>query len=260
MLWRPEGGASARLVAGVAPEIAGDRLAHFRWASVTKLLTAYGCLIAVEEGIVRLTDEVVSLEGVTLAHLLSHAGGIAFDEPTPVAAPGTQRLYSNASFRIAAAHVERNAGMAFSEYLRGGVLEPLGMGSVEWSDPAAGAAGTIDHLATFAAELMSPTLLGAETVQDATRAWWPELDGFVPGFGMQRPCPWGLGFEIKGSKQPHWTGSTNSAQTFGHFGQSGAMLAIDPLRGEAGAGWCSLSPDPFGPWAKRAWPNMIDAP
>ena len=31
------------------------------------------------------------------------------------------------------------------------------------------------------------------------------------------------------TKSPHWTGSHNSPQTYGHFGQGGTMLWIDPV-------------------------------
>ncbi len=254
-LWTPHDGASAHLRHGALSQVSGTETGQFKWASVTKLVTAYACLIAVEEGVVSLTDTSADLPGVTLAHLLAHAGGLAFDDATPIMAAESQRLYSNAGFRLAARLVERSADMRFSDYVAQGVLQPLGMTTVDWGDPAAGARGTILDLVTFAAELVSPTLLAKETLRRAVEPWWPNLDGFVPGFGMQRPCPWGLGFEIKGNKRPHWTGTSNSPETFGHFGQSGAMLAVDPVRMEA---WCSVSPEPFGPWAKQAWPNMID--
>ena len=57
--------------------------------------------------------------------------------------------------------------------------------------------------------------------------WFPGLDGFVPGYGRHRPCDWGLGFEIRGHKSPHWTAPSASPETFGHFGQSGTFLWID---------------------------------
>ena len=38
----------------------------------------------------------------------------------------------------------------------------------------------------------------------------------LPGFGHQDSNDWGLGFELKDSKGPHWTGHTNAATTFGH--------------------------------------------
>ena len=57
---------------------------------------------------------------------------------------------------------------------------------------------------------------------------FPGLNGVLPGFGVQRPNDWGLGFEIRDAKSPHWTGSANSGRTYGHFGQSGTFLWVDP--------------------------------
>jgi CubicO group peptidase (beta-lactamase class C family) len=62
--------------------------------------------------------------------------------------------------------------------------------------------------------------------------------------------------EIRGHKQPHWTGTLNSPRTFGHFGQSGSFFWVDPDAGLACAG---LADRPFGPWAIEAWPVLSDA-
>jgi CubicO group peptidase (beta-lactamase class C family) len=90
----------------------------------------------------------------------------------------------------------------------------------------------------------------------ATTVAFPGLDGVLPGFGRQRPNDWGLGFEIRDGKTPHWTGSTNSPATFGHFGRSGTFLWVDPAAGLACA--CVTDRD-FGPWAAEAWPVLSDA-
>ena len=70
------------------------------------------------------------------------------------------------------------------------------------------------------------------------------------------PNDWGLGFEIRGHKSPHWTGAKNSPRTYGHFGQSGTMLWIDP---DAQLGLVALTDRDFGPWAAQAWPALADA-
>jgi CubicO group peptidase (beta-lactamase class C family) len=79
------------------------------------------------------------------------------------------------------------------------------------------------------------------------------LDGLLPGFGRQDPNAWGLGVEIRGHKSPHWTSPHNAPATFGHFGQSGSFLWVDPVAGVACVG---LSDTPFGPWAADAWPRL----
>ena len=78
----------------------------------------------------------------------------------------------------------------------------------------------------------------------------------LPGYGGQPQNDWGLGFEIRDHKSPHWTGAANSAATFGHFGQSGTMLWIDP---HAGLALVALADRDFGDWAREAWPALSDA-
>ena len=68
--------------------------------------------------------------------------------------------------------------------------------------------------------------------------------------------PMGLGPEIKGDKSAHWTGTQNSARTFGHFGQSGSFLWVDP---EAGLAAAFLGERRFGPDHVRIWPGITDA-
>jgi CubicO group peptidase (beta-lactamase class C family) len=82
------------------------------------------------------------------------------------------------------------------------------------------------------------------------------LSGVLPGFGRWDPNDWGLGFELKDAKQPHWTGSRNSPRTFGHFGGSGTFLWVDP---ELDAALMCLSDREFDDWALEAWPVLSDA-
>lgn len=245
-------------VVGVSGVLAtGGRVDQvFELASVTKLITAMAHLVAVEEGTIAL-DDAVGPPGVTVAHLLAHASVLGPDDPTRLMAPVHRRVYSNAGFELVAAHLSERAGMPFIEYAAQGVLEPLGLSMTSLDGRAAtGGRATVADLARLAAELLRPTLVSAVTLADATRPWFPDLVGVLPGFGRQTPCPWGLGFEIRGHKSPHWTGSANDPRTFGHFGQAGSFLWVDPVHGVA---LCSLSDRPFGPWAAEAWPVLADA-
>jgi CubicO group peptidase (beta-lactamase class C family) len=112
---------------------------------------------------------------------------------------------------------------------------------------------SVDDLARFAAELLAPTL--TDTLDEATQVAFPGLDGVLPGFGRQKPNDWGLGFEIRDDKSPHWTGAHSSPRTFGHFGQSGTFLWVDP---DAQVAAVALSDRDFGPWAVEAWPVWTD--
>jgi CubicO group peptidase (beta-lactamase class C family) len=228
----------------------------FPLASVTKPLTAYALLIAYEEGAFEL-DDPAGPEGSTIRHLLAHASGLAFDEHRVMAAPGTRRLYSNAGFEVLGEHLAKAAGIPFADYLRQAVLEPLGMtGTSLTGSPAAGAVSTVADLTRFAAELQAPQLLHPSTVATATSVVFPGLKGVLPGYGHQNPNDWGLGFEIRAAKSPHWTGARSSPATFGHFGQSGTFLWVDPV---AGAACVALTDRAFGEWALPRWPRFTDA-
>jgi CubicO group peptidase (beta-lactamase class C family) len=233
----------------------------FPLASVTKLLTAYATLIAVEEGVFEL-DDPAGPEGSTVRHLLAHTSGLAFNEHRIMAAPGTRRLYSNTGFDVLADELTKASGIPFPQYAAEALFHPLGMAATsidpEYHSPAgAGGRSTVADLVRFAAELQAPTLLDASTVRAATReVAFPGLTGVLPGFGHQRPNDWGLGFEIRDGKTPHWTGATSSPATFGHFGQSGTFLWVDPA---AGLACVALTDRDFGPWAAEAWPPFTDA-
>jgi Beta-lactamase len=101
---------------------------------------------------------------------------------------------------------------------------------------------------------VAPTLV-PDLVAGASRTAFPGLVGVLPGFGRQDPNDWGLGFEIRDGKRPHWTGQRSSPETFGHFGQSGSFLWIDPVAGIACA---CLTDTAFGEWAVRDWPVLSD--
>ena len=234
----------------------GSTDTRFRLASVTKPLVAVAALLAAEEEAISL-DEAAGPEGSTVRHLLAHASGLAFNEHKVTAEPGTRRLYSSAGFEVLADHITERTGIAFADYLHEAVCEPLGMSSTTLEGSAGhGAVSTVDDLALLAAELLTPSLLAPETLAEATSVQFPGLAGVLPGLGYQKPNDWGLGFELRDHKSPHWTGANSSPSTFGHFGQSGTFLWVDP---GAGAACVALTDRDFGDWAKEAWPAFTDA-
>jgi len=234
----------------------GDQAGQFRIASVSKLLTTYAGLIAVEEGSIEL-DEPAARPGATVRHLLAHAAGYGFDQPEPIAKVGVSRIYSNTGIELFADHLAARTGIGFADYLREAVLEPLGMASTELrGSPAFGIWSCTADLARFIRELFRPTLIDEATLRMATSSQFPTLAGMLPGIGRQDPCDWGLGFEIRGHKHPHWTALSNSPSTYGHFGGSGTFLWLDPV---AELGLVCLTNRDFGPWALDVWPALSEA-
>jgi CubicO group peptidase (beta-lactamase class C family) len=237
----------------------GDQDRGYRIASIAKPITTWACLIAAEEGTVSL-DDPVGQPGCTLRHLLSHAGGYGFDGPKPIAQPERTRIYSNTGIELAAQHVAEAASMSFGEYLRDAVLQPLEMTATSLrGSPAHGMWSTSTDLVRFVEEVREPRLVSAPTAQMARTPQFPDLSGVLPGVGRFTPNPWGLGFEIRGGKQPHWTGTINSPATFGHFGGAGTFLWVDPAVGVA---CIALTDRPFDEWsseALRLWPQLSDA-
>jgi CubicO group peptidase (beta-lactamase class C family) len=227
----------------------------YPWASVTKLITALTVLTAVDRGEVDL-DEPAGPPGATLRHLLAHASGLAPDGDTVLSPPGRRRIYSNRGIELAADLVATRTGVAFPSLVKQRVLEPLGMaGTVLDGSPAHAGRGPVADLARLGRELLRPTLV-PDLMPDATRPVFSGLSGVLPGYGRQDPNDWGLGFELRDGKSPHWTGTRNSSRAFGHFGQSGSFLWVDP---ELGLACAALADRPFGDWAIAAWPALSDA-
>ncbi len=236
---------------------AGEAELELAWASVSKLLAAYATLVAVEEGTLSL-DDPAGPEGATIRHLLAHASGLGPDGEV-LAPPERTRIYSNEGINVLARELAARAEMPFEQYLAEAVLRPLGLGAELREDPGAGIVGTLHDLLAFGRELLAPTLIARETLGEATRVQFPGLKGVLPGFGRQEPNDWGLGFELKDAKEPHWTGSGNSPVTFGHFGSkpgSATFLWVDP---EAGLACAALANVDFGDWAREAWPALSDS-
>ena len=253
--------AAAAAVIGPSGVLAGhgDTERVFELASVTKPLVARSVQVAVEEGVVEL-DAAAGPPGSTIRHLLAHASGLAMHSDHVLAKPGTRRMYSNYGFTVLAQTVEAESGIEFGRYLAEAVCEPLGMATTRLNGGAVaagfGATSTVADLAVFASDLLRPTTVSAQLHAEATNVQFPGLDGVLPGYGVQRPNDWGLGFEIRDAKSPHWTGARNSARTYGHFGQAGGFIWADP---EAGLALVALTDRDFGEWALDIWPAISDA-
>ena len=228
----------------------------FRWASPTKLATAWTVLIASDRGLLDL-DEPAGPPGATVRHLLAHASGLPFEGGASLAAPGTRRIYSNPGYDALGELVTKRTSRPFGEVLREFVLAPLGMDETELIErPSQGLQGSVGDMAALTGELLRPRLVASETARAATTVAFPGLVGVVPGVGRFDPCDWGLGPELHDGKTPHWMGATNSAATFGHFGGAGTFAWIDPV---VDLGLVVLTDREFGSWALDTWPAFSDS-
>lgn len=253
--WPVDHATAAVMVDGEVTATGGDVEWVTRLASISKILTAYAGFVALEEATLEL-DQPAGPPGATVRHLLAHAAGYGFDGPSTVAEVGVRRIYSNTGIEVFAEVLEEHAEIPFGTYLAEAVFDPLGMDSTQLrGSPAHGVYSNVADLVRFASEVWRPTLIHESTVAEATSVQFPALDGVVPGVGRFGPNPWGLGFEIRGDKQPHWTGTSNSPRTFGHFGGAGTFLWIDPVLRMATVG---LTDRPFDAWALEVWPRFSD--
>jgi beta-lactamase class C len=74
-----------------------------------------------------------------------------------------------------------------------------------------------------AVQLASPA-----TVQLMTTSQTDGLRGGIEGFMTWDECTWGLGFDLRGVKRPHFSGEYSSPRTFGHTGVAGTFAWADP--------------------------------
>ena len=217
------------LVTDARAELAhtGELQTPFQLASVTKTVVAWAIATQVDAGVVSF-DDAVGPEGATLRHMLAHASGLDFNSDQVVAAPGERRIYSNRGIEVAADYVAHACGCSVAELVSRHVCEPLGMTSwVMDGSPAYAGVSTVADVALFAREVLHPTLLSEELGERMLTVQFPDLDGILPGYGKQTPNQWGLGFEIRGRKSPHWTAASAQPHVAGHFGQSGSFLWVD---------------------------------
>lgn len=230
----------------------GDREEIRSWASVTKLAVALGVARVVQRGESKLSDP-MGPPDATLAHMLAHASGLGAEQAESIRPVGQRRIYSNVGIDLAVAGVLRDREPA--EWLDEEVFAPLDMRDAHLAGRASsGAVGSLNSLVTLGRTWLEGEFLFASTRELFTTPFLPELAGVVPGFGRFDPCPWALGPEVHGAKN-HWMGREFSPRAFGHFGQSGALVLVEP---DLGVVVAAAASEPFGPWASALWPRWSD--
>ena len=234
----------------------GDTSRVVRIASITKLVTAWATLLAVEEGAVGL-DDPLGPPGSSVRHILCHASGLSFDSDIVLTPPATRRIYSQRGYELLGEHIATVTGIPFAAYVAEAVLQPLDMAASELrGDAGAHLWSNVNDLVSFVGEVRQPTLIHTDTATTFRTSQFPDLVGVLPGWGRQSPCSWGFGPEIRATKEPHWSGSSAPPSTYGHFGGSGTFVWIDPV---ADVACIALTDREFGDWAVGAWPPFSDA-
>ena len=270
----------------VSMEVVGDGNKVFYLASISKMITSLGILVAYEEGLFDLDTQLSPMDTPLIAcDLLSHSSGLPFDvdgyvskshlrglrrgdllfDRSLVSAPRTKRIYSNLGFELMCTLIEDESDMPLIQYLREAIFIPLGASGVslsearfEGSGPTGGAArlrGSVDDLVKLVVELFHPSLIQEETLKVARTPLYPELQGLLPGFGRFERNTFGLGFEVHGTKSPHWMSDATSWETFGHFGASGVFAWLDPI---SARGLIFLGERDFSADHRRLWPILSE--
>ncbi len=179
------------------------------------------------------------------------------------APPQTRVQYSNVGYGLLALVVEQRSGSPFAEALAQLVLDPLGVeaylghepprapaavadvrgghsggelepfNSLFWRSlafPWGGLVSTVDGaLGILRAFLGRPAdFLRPETRAEAMRSHTGALSGGFVKPLLWSPCPWGLGLDIRGEKDPHWAPAEAGTDSCGHSGASGALAWAAP--------------------------------
>ncbi len=261
--------------------LVGDPDEIYPLASVTKTIAAYAVLVAVAQDELSLTDSVGEVlrtsplfadispvdlpevcAGVTLNHLLTHTAGLplnaewtadSFNLYDP-AKLGKRRIYSNFAFDVLGHYLELRYGIRAPDFVAQKVLIPLNMDTCLISGSLAhSGVSSLDSLLRFAQELLAPTLLPSAFLAQALQPQFPGIAGVLPGFSRHLDNAWATGFELRGSKDPHWLGADFAVNTFGHFGQAGSFIWVDPTVQKAGV---FLGEQNFGALHKQVWPVL----
>jgi CubicO group peptidase (beta-lactamase class C family) len=191
----------------------------------------------------------------------------AFMRVSPEYPPDEELIYSNVGFGILGRAIERLSGTGYREAVWSGLFGPLWMNDSWFGSPPpdraqnvatiagtdrpgtdldpfngsywrglghswGGMFSTVGDVAKLAQVFLDngKPVLDVGSALTATRNWTNGMHGGYAGRSHFPLGDWGLGWEVKGSRGPHWSGSLTSHATFCHRGSSGGMLWADPLR------------------------------
>jgi beta-lactamase class C len=181
---------------------------------------------------------------------------------------GSQWSYSNYGFGLAGEIVARYGGRGYHAFVAEEILACLGMRDSYLQPPAevwdriawvwlpdephtdherynspyfrrlgipwGGLYSTPEDLAVFSQAFLrggvyqGRRIVSPATAREMTRDQLSESIRDTSGVARWRAASWGLGWDVKGRKTSHNSGTLTSPATFGHTGSSGVMLWADP--------------------------------
>lgn len=242
--------------------------------------------------------ENIGVRRIRMASMPSHDQLVDAMEQVPLqSAPGEELRYSNLGLGLASRAAERIDGRPFHDILQADILDAMELdgvvlrpgkneaGRIVHVDDAAGKGsphesynseywrqlaitwggyyGSTSDVLRFAASFRPgdtgnplPEAIRQKMVTDQTGG----VPGGVNSAGLQwREGAWGLGWEVKGSKRNHWTGSTTSPKTWCHWGQSGTLVWFDPERDLGLAVFGNRTVATAWPLKPPRWHDLSDA-
>lgn len=246
----------------------GDRETPYELASITKIINAITICDVVASGFVNLSDQVndprFKYNDVYLYDLLAHTSGLSFTGKEKQVAPRSKRVYSNYAVELAAGFVgmklQDEFGLIsvqdlFNDGL-GAILREVKNAKIDfYGSPAYGAHANLNALSALAQQMRNPTFIDEEMHGQMTSTYLNNLKGTIPGWGNYKDCAFGIGYEIKSTKSPHWMGSLSSDKSFGHFGQTGVFIMHDPVNNIS---IVALGDREFDKTLKKLWPAYVD--
>ena len=183
---------------------------------------------------------------------------------------GSKVEYSNVGYGLLGLLVEAVSGQSFPLFVRERLFIPAGMSDAHLpapealypriavvggtpepgspterfnsdyarraTHPAGSVVGTAADVASFFQLFLDDgrshgrTVLAPATARLMTASQSDGLRGGIEGFMTWDDCAWGLGFDLRGRKHPHFSGEFTAPATFGHTGVSGNFAWADPTR------------------------------
>ncbi|MFQ3632006.1 serine hydrolase domain-containing protein [Roseiflexus sp.] len=189
-------------------------------------------------------------------------------DANPIAPPGSKVEYSNVGYGLLGLIIEEVSRTPFATFMREHVIAPAGLHDTWLAPPddlfprIVHVEGTLDpgssterFNSVYARRQTHPAGSVLSTARDVARFFQIFLDngmcdgravlapatarlmitnqtaglrGGIEGFMTWNECAWGLGFDLRGNKHPHFSGEYTSPSTFGHTGVSGVFAWADP--------------------------------